>query len=152
MTNNIIDRLKEKNLTISIAESMTGGLLSYSFTKNPGASKVFIGSVVAYNEEVKINLLNVDKNSISKHSVVSKEVANEMVLGLSKIIPASINISVTGNAGPSFDKNTIKLECFIGFKTKDELEVIKIAFKDNNRLNNINLVIESIMNKLLTYL
>lgn len=149
---NLIKALSEKAITISLAESMTGGLLSYNFTKHPGASKVFIGSVVAYNKDVKTKLLKVDIDTINNYSVVSSNVAKEMVNGLSELIPATINIAVTGNAGPTVDLNTNKLECFIAILFKGLTEEIHLQFNSNNRNSNIDLVIKTVLEKVQSYL
>lgn len=144
--------LKEKNLKIAFAESMTGGKLSSLITKNSGASKVFSGAVVAYNNDVKINLLNVSSKTIKKYSVVSKEVALEMVNGLKDLINANIYISVTGNAGPSLEKNTTEFECYIKMFYKNEYYDASIIFDNNDRLENINQTVNLIKDLILNFI
>ena len=75
----LFEKLKEKNLTISYAESITGGLLSSNLTLNAGSSKVFKGSIIAYSNEVKEQVLKIPRDTITKNSVVSPEVSNLMV-------------------------------------------------------------------------
>jgi len=92
--------LSDNNLTVSVAESCTGGNIAHSLTLISGASKFFPGSVVAYSNEVKINLLNVPKELIIKHGAVSQEVVEKMAKGVQKLFSADISIAVTGIAGP----------------------------------------------------
>lgn len=133
----LLQLLKDKNLTISFAESMTGGYLSRSITKYNGASKAFKGAIVAYNKEVKINVLKVDEKIIDEYSIVSKEVAEAMALGLSKVIDSDIYVSITGNAGPTLENNTNKFKCFITLLFKGKLETFELVFKNGSRNKNI---------------
>lgn len=93
--------LKEKKLSISTAESCTGGYIAQLLTSVPGSSTYYKGSVVSYATEVKKNLLNVSEKTIEKHTVVSKEVAIEMAKGVRKKLNTDISLSTTGVAGPS---------------------------------------------------
>lgn len=93
--------LKEKKLSISTAESCTGGYIAQLLTSVPGSSSYYKGSVVSYATEVKKNLLNVSEKTIEKHTVVSKEVAIEMAKGIRKKLYTDISLSTTGVAGPS---------------------------------------------------
>lgn len=93
--------LKEKKLSISTAESCTGGYIAQLLTSVPGSSTYYKGSVVSYATEVKKNLLNVSEETIEKHTVVSKEVALEMAKGIRKKLYTDISLSTTGVAGPS---------------------------------------------------
>ena len=78
----IIRKLIKDSITISTAESCTGGLLAYSITKNKDSSKIFKGGYITYSNELKIQNLNVKKTTIKKYGAVSKETAEEMVRGL----------------------------------------------------------------------
>lgn len=93
--------LKEKKLSISTAESCTGGYIAQLLTSVPGSSSYYKGSVVSYATEVKKNLLNVSEETIEKYTVVSKEVAIEMAKGIRKKLYTDISLSTTGVAGPS---------------------------------------------------
>ncbi|WP_291960679.1 competence/damage-inducible protein A [Maribacter sp.] len=93
--------LTDKNLTLSTAESFTGGKIAEKITSIPGASKYFKGSVVSYATEAKINVLNVPKNIVDEHSVVSAEVALAMAKGAKDLMKTDFAIATTGNAGPS---------------------------------------------------
>jgi nicotinamide-nucleotide amidase len=84
-----------------VAESCTGGKVSAAFTALPGASAYFKGGVVAYETLQKTNLLGVSESLINQYSVVSKEVASAMALGVQKLMNTDFAIATTGNAGPS---------------------------------------------------
>ena len=92
--------LSEKELTISTAESCTGGHLAQMLTSNPGSSKYFIGGVVAYATQKKTDILHVSKGTIERFTVVSREVAREMADGCQNLFKSDISLSTTGVAGP----------------------------------------------------
>lgn len=148
----IIDNLKDKGLTISLAESMTGGKLAYEFTKHPGASKVFLGSIVAYSNEMKINVLNINESLIKKYTTVSNEIVLSMVKGLKESVKSDIYIAVTGNAGPSFEENTNELICYVKILYNNEVFSGVFEFDTNNRENNINDTIELIKDMIENYI
>jgi nicotinamide-nucleotide amidase len=100
LASSLIKKLQEKNLTLSAAESLTGGLVAASFTEIPGASKVFKGSITAYSDEIKQNILNVNKETITNFTSISEQVALEMAINVRKIMKSDIGISTTGVAGP----------------------------------------------------
>jgi len=96
----IIETLKSRGETVSVAESLTGGGLGHALTHIPGASAVFIGGVIAYTSDVKVNLLGVQRSTIDKYSVVSEEVALEMAQGAINKFATTWSIATTGIAGP----------------------------------------------------
>jgi nicotinamide-nucleotide amidase len=100
LASSLIKKLEEKNLTIAVAESLTGGLVAASLTEIPGASKVFKGSITAYVDEIKQNVLNVNEETILKFTSISEQVALEMAINVRKIMKSDIGISTTGVAGP----------------------------------------------------
>ena len=93
-------KLIKKKLTISVAESCTGGLLAHNFTKLANSSKYFQMGLTTYSNQAKIKILKVNKNIIRKYGAVSKECCKAMVQNLSKISNSKINVSITGIAGP----------------------------------------------------
>ena len=95
--------LKQKELKLCFAESLTGGMISSGIVDVPGASAVFNGSVVSYVNEVKTGVLGVSPEVISEKTEVSYECAEQMASGAAKILSADIAISVTGIAGPGGD-------------------------------------------------
>lgn len=99
----LVNRLKELNLTLSSAESFTGGLFASSIVSVPGASKVFKGGVNTYTVEAKNTLINVNLDIVEKYDVVSEEVAKEMATNIKNILHTDIGVSFTGNAGPTTD-------------------------------------------------
>lgn len=96
----VVELLKQKKLTISTAESCTGGLLSELITSVSGASEIFELGICTYSERIKHEFLGVPTEEIEQYGVVSKEVALSMVKGLKERSGADICISVTGIAGP----------------------------------------------------
>ncbi|MCX8533000.1 CinA family nicotinamide mononucleotide deamidase-related protein [Chryseobacterium luquanense] len=92
--------LSEKELTISTAESCTGGHLAQMLTSNPGSSKYFIGGVVAYATQKKTDILHVSEGTIERFTVVSREVSREMADGCQNLFKSDISLSTTGVAGP----------------------------------------------------
>ena len=92
--------MREKGLTLALAESCTGGLLSSVITDAPGSSGYFLGSTVAYANSVKEGSLKVKAVTLEKHGAVSKETAREMAQGARKTLHADISASITGIAGP----------------------------------------------------
>ena len=92
--------LLDRGWSIATAESMTGGLVAASLTGHPGASQVYVGSVVAYAPEVKEQRLGVDHELIQRHGVVSPEVALAMAEGVRSAMGADVGVAVTGSAGP----------------------------------------------------
>lgn len=93
--------LSKRNLTLSTAESCTGGKMAELIASVPGASNYFKGSVVAYATEVKVNVLGVSERLIQEHSVVSAEVAKAMALNVRTLLKTDYAIATTGNAGPA---------------------------------------------------
>lgn len=96
----LIPALAERALTLATAESCTGGLIAKRITDVPGASAVYLGSVVSYANEVKIGLLGVSADTLAAHGAVSAEVAAQMARGVRRATGADIAVSTTGIAGP----------------------------------------------------
>ena len=127
-------KLIKKKLTISVAESCTGGLLAYNLTKLSNSSKYFQMGLTTYSNQAKIKILKVNKNIIQKYGAVSKECCKSMVKNLSKISKSKINISVTGIAGPGggSKKKPIGL-VYIGIKKGNTILVYENKFKTKKR-------------------
>ncbi|OGT45068.1 MAG: hypothetical protein A3E82_00945 [Gammaproteobacteria bacterium RIFCSPHIGHO2_12_FULL_38_11] len=94
------DLCLEKKITLAVAESCTGGMLSACLTEVPGSSKWFQGGVVAYSNFLKENLLNVSAAVLKNHGAVSEETAKAMVKGVLEKTRATVALSITGVAGP----------------------------------------------------
>ena len=127
-------KLIEKKLTISVAESCTGGLLAHNFTKLANSSKYFQMGLTTYSNQAKMRILKVNKNIIRKYGAVSKECCKSMVQNLSKISKSKINVSITGIAGPGgASKNKPVGLVYIGIKKGKTLLIRENKFKSNNR-------------------
>ena len=121
--------LTEKKLTISTAESCTGGKIAATLSAVPGASNYFKGSVVSYATQVKIDVLDIDENLIAKHGVVSAEVAKEMAKSVQKVMNSDCAIATTGNAGPTKGDEDAELgTVFIGIAMYNEVFVEEFNF------------------------
>ncbi|MFK7774659.1 MAG: competence/damage-inducible protein A [Saprospiraceae bacterium] len=92
--------LVEKGKTLATAESCTGGFLAHKITSIPGSSAYFMGSVIAYSNEVKMNQLQVKSSTLKKHGAVSEETVKEMVQGALDLLKTDIAIAISGIAGP----------------------------------------------------
>jgi len=97
----IFEKLENSGLTVSTAESCTGGNIAHRLTLIPGVSECFKGSVVAYHNDVKIKALGVSSDDLMQHGAVSREVAEQMAEGVRKLTQADLAVSTTGIAGPS---------------------------------------------------
>ena len=127
-------KLIKKKLTISVAESCTGGLLAHKLTKLANSSKYFQMGLTTYSNQAKMKILKVNKNIINKYGAVSKECCKSMVQNLSKISKSKINVSITGIAGPGgATKNKPVGLVYIGVKKGKTLHVKENKFKSNNR-------------------
>ena len=92
--------LRQRELTLGLVESATGGLLSHLITNVPGSSNYYKGSLTAYSNQIKIGLVGVKEDTISSYGVVSSQIAEEMARGGKKILGADICLADTGIAGP----------------------------------------------------
>lgn len=123
--------LAERKLTLSIAESCTGGFISHRITNIPGSSSYFKQGVVVYSNEAKINQLHIEKDLVERFGAVSEEVARKMAEGVRDISGSDIGVSVTGIAGPAggTPEKPVGL-VFIGFADKRGVIVKRYAFPD----------------------
>ena len=127
-------KLIKKKLTISVAESCTGGLLAHNLTKLANSSKYFQLGITAYSNKAKIKILKVNKKIIEKYGAVSKECCKSMVQNLNKISKSKINVSITGIAGPGgASKNKPIGLVYIGIKKGKTVLIDKNKFKSKNR-------------------
>ncbi len=94
------DGLRQRGMTLAVAESCTGGLLSKRITDVPGCSDYYLGGVCSYANEVKMNLLGVKKETLDTLGAVSSEVAEQMAEGVAKALGADVGVGITGVAGP----------------------------------------------------
>ena len=161
---NIISNIFKKNaITLAVAESCTGGLVSNLLTNIQGSSAFFLGGIVSYSNKVKKNLLDVSEKLITEYGVISAEVAKAMAAGARERMQADIGLAVTGIAGPTGieagidqtrpvglvyvatainDDLECKEYCFFGSRSrykktrcKRGAEYVKIIFVRENRKN-----------------
>jgi len=127
-------KLVKKKLTISVAESCTGGLLAHNLTKLANSSKYFQMGLTTYSNQAKIKILKINKKIIKKYGAVSEECCKSMVQNLNKISKSKINVSITGIAGPGgASKNKSVGLVYIGIKKGKTLLIEKNKFKSKNR-------------------
>lgn len=129
--------LMSKNMTMGTAESCTGGMIAHKITSNSGSSNYFKGSVIAYSNEIKENVLNVNFSTLEKYGAVSEQTVREMVKGTLKVINCDIAIAVSGIAGPTGGSKekpvgTIWIAC----GTNATINTAKLQL-GNNRIKNI---------------
>ena len=130
----------KKKISISVAESCTGGLLSSKFTKLSGSSEYFQMGLVTYSNKAKIKILKVKKKIIDKYGSVSPQCCRSMVQNLSKLSKSKINVSITGIAGPrgGTKEKPVGL-VYIGLKKGNKVLVTKNLFSKKKR-NNIQIL------------
>ena len=130
LSKKILNKLIKKNISVSTAESCTGGLLAYSFVKNKDSSKVYKGGYITYSNEMKIKELKVKKVSLNKNGAVSYRVAEEMIEGLYKKNKTKLCLSTTGITGPGGStKNKPVGLIFIGIRINKKNIILKKNFK-----------------------
>lgn len=144
--------LEKKNLTLSVAESCTGGFLSKYLTDIKGSSKFFLGGVVVYSNSSKNKILKIDRRLLEKYGAVSSEVGEMMAKSCSKIFESDISVSITGIAGPSGGSIEKPVgTVFISTFYKDRLKSKKYLFsgsRDIIRQKSVNLSIFSILRRI----
>jgi len=145
--------LKKSGKTLSTAESFTGGMISSRISSVPGASSYFKGSIVAYDTNIKRDVLLVQQSDIDLHSVVSSEVANSMALNAKKLLKSDYAISTTGNAGPEKgDSNKEIGSIYISIATLNDVKSYEFNFGKNREKNikkSVNKALELLFSELL---
>ncbi len=128
---NLIDILKEKNMTISTAESCTGGMIAASIVDCAGASECFKEGYITYANEAKVKILSVNPATLDEYGAVSAQTADEMAKGLLLAADSDYAISVTGIAGPdggSPQKPVGLVYIAVGVKSSHSIYVKKFNF------------------------
>jgi len=132
----IVNLLKNKKITLSVAESCTGGMLTQVITSVAGASKVFRFGIITYSNASKIRYLKVPVKIIKKYGAVSKECCYSMVNNLSKISKANLNIAITGVAGPTGGSKLKPVGLvYVGIKKDNKIKINEYVFKNKKREN-----------------
>ncbi|MBT2637062.1 competence/damage-inducible protein A [Bacillus sp. ISL-39] len=144
--------LKSRNLTLSAAESLTGGMFQQDLTSVPGASSLFKGGIVCYSNEAKIGLVKVDPKTIEKFGAVSSECAEELAVNAAALTNSDIGISFTGAAGPDSLEGHPAGTVFIGVHIKGQpVHVEKLTLsgsRDAIRKRSVKFGCQIIINRL----
>lgn len=128
--------LREKGLTVSVAESCTGGLLSSLITAIPGASEIFLGSAVTYSNDLKSKFLSIPSGLIDRVGAVSPEVASQMARAIRIKAGSSIGLSATGIAGPSADKTSKNVGLiYLSLSTNNKEHITKLELPWDREMN-----------------
>ena len=136
LVNKLVKKLIKKKLSISFAESCTGGMLSSTITSIDGSSKIFSLGLITYSNKSKIKILKVPKKIINKHGAVSEECCLSMVKNLSKISKTNISVSITGIAGPNGGTRLKPVGLvYIGIKKGNKIIIKENLFKNKNRIS-----------------
>jgi len=131
--------LLQKKLTLSVAESCTGGLIGNLLTNVPGSSGYFLGGVIVYANKAKMDLLRVSKEILDTHGAVSDPVAREMAAGVRRELKTDLGLSVTGVAGPDGGTEEKPVgTVHIGLAFRDETFSAKYRFWGNREQNKLN--------------
>ena len=128
MESAVLDLLRERGLSLAVAESLTGGLVGARLTAVPGASEVFRGAVVSYASEVKFDLLGVPRGP-----VVSTGAAKAMALGVRERLGADVGIATTGVAGPAEQEGQPPGAVFLGLAHGDRAEALRVRLPGDRR-------------------
>lgn len=134
IASSVVKKLIKKKATLSTAESITGGGLAAAITEVAGSSKVFLGGVIAYADEIKISELKVDVKILKKFTPVSEEVAKEMAIGARKKFNTDYAIATTGVAGPGKAYGQKAGTVWIAIASKKEVFAIALSLSGSRDL------------------
>ena len=130
--------LKEKNVTISTCESVTGGMIASFFASVPGASAVFKGGSVVYSNFAKMLYAKVQEKTLNQYGAISANTVTEMALNTAKLTKTDICIAISGNAGPICDENKPMGFAYLGICVIDKVHVFELQSSQKER-NNIRI-------------
>ena len=133
MEERLYELLKAKGLTISVAESCTGGMICSRLVDVHGVSEVFKEGYVTYSNKAKKRTLDVSKSTLKKQGAVSSQTAKEMALGAAMASDSDIAVSVTGNAGPSAEEGKPVGLVYIGIYCKGKVKAYEFSFEGERR-------------------
>lgn len=149
----IFAKLQPNNLTISTAESCTGGNIAHRITLISGASIFFKAGIVSYCNEMKEKILHVDKSTLDTYGAVSEQTAKQMAEGVLRLTQTDWAISTTGLAGPLSDGSGTDVgTVFIGIASKEKETIVRKYYIKTNREDFINRVSEEALSLLLSSL
>ena len=140
------EMLEQKGLTLSVAESCTGGLISHLLTNVPGSSGYFQGGITVYSNQSKVDLLGVSSETIRKHGAVSDQTVREMAEGVRRKLKTDISIAVTGVAGPAGGSKEKPVgTVHLGLNSEEKTVSQKYRFwgnRDQNKLNSAMMALD----------
>jgi len=145
------EALTKKKLTVSTAESCTGGLIMSTLTDVSGSSAYVMGGIVTYSNEAKMQMVNVQESTLIQHGAVSEPTAREMAIGVRNVFDTDYALSVTGIAGPGggTDEKPVGLT-FIGLSGRDGLVAVQRHVWDSDRITNKEYSVHAALTLLLT--
>lgn len=149
----ILNLMESRGLTLSVAESCTGGYLSHLFTQHPGSSQVFLGGAVSYSYELKESILGVKNETLWQHGAVSEETVKEMVEGALQNFKSDLAVAITGVAGPgggTEDKPVGTVWIAVAGKQKTYLKKYTFGSKRRQNIERSAVMALSMLNTLLT--
>lgn len=125
---------KERKLTLSVAESCTGGMIGAAITAIPGSSAYFYGGIISYSNEVKRAMLGVPQNILDKKGAVSAETVKAMVIGVQRLCRTDCGIAVSGVAGPDGGTKQKPVGLvYVGIGSEKKAKAFKYYFKGNRQ-------------------
>ena len=150
LASELIGVLRAKGLSLSTAESCTGGAIAAAITSVPGSSDVFKGAVVAYANEVKRSLLGVSDDTLQSYGAVSEQTVREMVQGVARATDSDCAVATSGVAGPGGgtpDKPVGTV--WVAFYVKGRVVTSLLQLSDHGRMANIGATVEKALSELL---
>lgn len=145
------DALLQHGLTVSTAESCTGGLILSTLTDISGSSAYVMGGMVTYSNEAKMKHVNVQEQTLTQYGAVSEPVAREMAIGVRKVFGTDYALSVTGIAGPGGGTETKPVGLtFIGLAGQDGIVAVQRHVWDGTRIENKQSSVHAALTLLLT--
>jgi len=145
--------LIDKNLTLSVSESCTGGELAHLITSVAGSSKYFLGGIVTYATDKKIDILNVSPKTVGEFTVVSEQVASEMAIGCQNLFKTDIAVSTTGVAGPGKGEDGKDVgTVFYTIRTGEEEVTSKLFLPHLERIDFMHFVSQKVLQDIVSLL
>ena len=140
----VINKIRKSGLSISFAESCSGGNIAAEVIKISGVSDIFMGGVITYSDEAKIDILNITKLEIKKFGVVSENIAFLMAKNSKELFKTSLSLATTGNVGPLSSDNRSKVgEIYICLIFHEKVFHKKLNLKSTRNENINKLVFEA---------
>lgn len=150
-TEELLNLLRSKGLTLSCMESITGGLLSATFTSVPGASEIFKGGIVSYTSDAKIKS-GVKASVIADNGAISDKCAKEMAIAAANFLNTEVAVSLTGNAGPIAQEDKPVGLVFCAIKIYNKVSIFKMQLngeRDAIRKMSVEFALSALYKKLM---